>query len=95
MGSAPGGITRASGAEEVPQLKNIAIESEIPLRGKAPAHTTRRNKVFEQGRVCSVAGCDTRLSVYNASAECWQHTEVRPFILQVPRRRRKSHEIVS
>ena len=76
-------------------MRNVAIDGEIALRGKAPAHTVRRNKVFAEGRVCSVAGCDTRLSVYNASTECWQHTEVRPFILQVPRRRRKAREIAS
>jgi len=73
-------------------VRKVAIDDQIALRGKAPAHTGRRNKVFAEGRVCAVAGCDTRLSVYNASAECWQHTEVRPFILQVPRRRRKARE---
>ncbi len=73
-------------------MRNVAIDGEIALRGKAPAHTGRRNKVFAEGRICSVAGCDTRLSVYNDSDECWQHTEVRPFILQVPRRRRKARE---
>lgn len=73
-------------------MKNVAIDGEIALRGKAPAHTGRRNKVFAEGRICSAAGCDTRLSVYNASTECWQHTEVRPFILQVPRRRRTARE---
>jgi hypothetical protein len=73
-------------------VRNVAIDGEIALRGKAPAHTGRRNKVFAEGRICSVAGCGTRLSVYNASAECWQHTEVRPFILQVPRRRRTARE---
>lgn len=73
-------------------MRKVAIDGEIALRGKAPAHTARRNEVFAEGRVCSAAGCDTRLSVYNASQECWQHTEVRPFILQVPRRRRKARE---
>jgi hypothetical protein len=76
-------------------VRKAAIDGEIALRGRAPAHTGRRNKVFAEGRVCSVAGCDTRLSVYNASDECWQHTEVRPFILQVPRRRRKARGIAS
>jgi hypothetical protein len=73
-------------------VRNVAIDGEIALRGKAPAHTGRRNKVFAEGRICSAAVCDTRLSVYNASTECWQHTEVRPFILQVPRRRRTARE---
>lgn len=26
-------------------------------------------------RVCSEPGCRTRLSVYNGSDRCWQHTE--------------------
>jgi hypothetical protein len=73
-------------------VKDLSIDGQVALRGRAPAHASRRNKVYEDGRVCSAHGCETRLSVYNASTECWQHTEVRPFILQVPRRRRKARE---
>jgi hypothetical protein len=66
----------------------VPIETVDTLRGKTPSTGIRRNRVYAGDRVCSVRDCETRLSVYNASDECWQHTEVKPFVLQVPRRRR-------
>lgn len=38
---------------------------------------------YEPDRVCSHPGCDTRLSVYNASPTCWTHEEAKQFILRV------------
>jgi hypothetical protein len=38
---------------------------------------------FEPGRVCSAPGCETRLSVYNASTTCWLHEEAKQYILRV------------
>jgi hypothetical protein len=73
-------------------VRNVPIDAVDPLRGKAPTTGGRRNRVYAGGRVCSTHGCETRLSVYNASNECWQHTEVKPFVLQVPRRRRTARE---
>lgn len=64
------------------------MDTTDPLRGKAPSTGGRRNHVYAGDRVCGAPGCETRLSVYNASDECWQHTEAKPFVLQVPRRRR-------
>jgi hypothetical protein len=74
-------------------VRSTSIDGAYPLRGKAPAGGTRRNKVYAGDRVCAARGCETRLSVYNPSAECWQHTDVKPFVLQVPRRRRKARQL--
>ncbi len=71
-------------------MQNVPIDDSIPLRGKGPTSGARRNRVYADDRVCAAQGCTTRLSVYNASAECWQHTDVKPFVLQVPRKRRKA-----
>jgi hypothetical protein len=29
-----------------------------------------------EGRVCSVPGCKTRLSIYNLGFTCWQHADL-------------------
>ena len=62
------------------------------LRGRAPSGG-RGNRVYAGDRVCAAQGCETRLSVYNATSECWQHTEVKPFVMQVPRRRRAKRTV--
>lgn len=74
-------------------MRNLSIETADTLRGKTPSTGIRRNRVYAGDRVCSARGCETRLSVYNASDECWQHTEVKPFVLQVPRRRRSTKSL--
>jgi hypothetical protein len=45
-------------------------------KGTRPGHLPPPSKAEEEGRVCSFPGCETRLSVYNASERCWQHAEV-------------------
>lgn len=45
-------------------------------KGTRPGSLPPPSKAGGQGRVCSQAGCETRLSVYNASERCWQHEEV-------------------
>jgi hypothetical protein len=45
-------------------------------KGTRPGRQPSASKAQGQGRVCSHAGCQTRLSVYNGSERCWQHTEV-------------------
>jgi hypothetical protein len=47
----------------------------------------RRNRTYPGGRVCAQEGCDTRLSVYNRSALCWQHEPVRPYFERGRRKR--------
>ena len=60
-----------------------------PIRGRRIGSTAdMANRRFADGRVCAMPGCTTRLSVYNERAVCWQHDEVRPFFLRVPRRKR-------
>ena len=43
---------------------------------------------FRPDRICEEPGCGTILSIYNDAARCWQHTPIRPYFLQAPRRRR-------
>ena len=51
------------------------------VKGSRPRELPRPNRTFEDGRVCAEADCQTRLSVYNRSAMCWQHTPVKfPFV---------------
>ena len=60
-----------------------------PIRGRRIGSAAdMANRRFADGRVCAVPGCSTNLSVYNPRVVCWQHDEVRPFFLRVPRRKR-------
>lgn len=36
----------------------------------------RPSKVESAGRICAAPGCETALSIYNAKATCWQHTDL-------------------
>lgn len=45
-------------------------------KGTRPGRQPSASKAEDEGRVCSYAGCRTRLSVYNRSDRCWQHAEV-------------------
>lgn len=44
------------------------------LRAARPNGRRRRLKTFEGGRTCQEEGCDTRISVYNASEFCYAHS---------------------
>ncbi len=46
-------------------------------KGTRPGHLPAPSHQEEEGRVCAHAGCETTLSVYNASDRCWQHAEAR------------------
>jgi hypothetical protein len=51
------------------------------VKGSRPLALPRPNRTFDEGRVCAEEGCETRLSIYNRSKLCWQHTPVRyPFV---------------
>lgn len=51
------------------------------VKGSRPRELPRPNRTFEEGRVCASEDCGTRLSIYNRSDFCWQHTPVRfPFV---------------
>jgi hypothetical protein len=39
-------------------------------------------------RICDEPACRTVLSVYNDGDRCWQHTPIRRYFVQAPRRRR-------
>ena len=47
--------------------------------------TSRPPDRFDQGRVCSEAGCTTYLSTYNPSCVCWQHETPRPSLVRADR----------
>lgn len=46
------------------------------MKGTRPGHLPPLSQMREAGRVCAVAGCETRLSVYNAGEHCWQHADL-------------------
>jgi hypothetical protein len=51
------------------------------MKGSRPRELPRPNRTFDDGRVCQHEGCETKLSIYNRSSVCWQHTPVRyPFV---------------
>jgi hypothetical protein len=45
-------------------------------KGTRPGRLPPPSRPERPDRVCSAPGCETRLSVYNASERCWQHAEV-------------------
>jgi len=63
------------------------------LRGDAPVHAVgthaRPSRTFPLGRVCEHPACATVLSVYNRSASCSLHEEVRAYINRGRRRPNK------
>jgi hypothetical protein len=55
------------------------------LRGQR-IFASRPNRTYPAGRECAADGCDTRLSIHNASSFCWQHEPAR---IRMPRGQRK------
>lgn len=47
------------------------------LKGSAIRGMTRPSRRYGQGRVCSHADCETRLSQYNRRDYCYTHAPVR------------------
>jgi hypothetical protein len=60
----------------------MASGSELtgPLRAASTDPDARPNRTFAAGRTCVARGCETRLSIYNASDACSLHEQIRPFI---------------
>ena len=46
------------------------------MKGTKPGKHPRPSRTAAGGRVCEAAGCQTKLSVYNLRARCWQHAEI-------------------
>jgi hypothetical protein len=46
------------------------------LKGSRPGKVPPASPTTAGGRTCTVPGCTTKLSIYNLSATCWQHTEL-------------------
>jgi hypothetical protein len=58
------------------------MAKESAIRGQKALALPRASKQAPGGRVCSQAGCETRLSTYNRRDRCWAHAE-----MKVPRLR--------
>jgi hypothetical protein len=57
----------------------MPIEHNKELRATLPGGSVARRPARVSGqRVCRAEGCDTVLSIYNASGTCWLHTEPNP-----------------
>lgn len=46
------------------------------MKGTRPGNLPPPSRTTTSGRQCAEPGCSTRLSVYNGSEHCWQHTDV-------------------
>ena len=46
------------------------------LRGATVRALPRPNRRWGVGRTCAEEGCPTKLSIYNLSPTCWQHTDL-------------------
>jgi hypothetical protein len=46
------------------------------MKGTRPGHLPQPSRPIEGKRECVEPGCHTRLSVYNAGSNCWQHADI-------------------
>ncbi len=47
------------------------------MKARKPGGRERPSRVASTAlRTCAAAGCQTRLSIYNAKDRCWQHTDI-------------------
>jgi hypothetical protein len=46
------------------------------MKGSRPGKIPPPSPTTIEGRVCSVPGCKTRLSIYNLGFTCWQHADL-------------------
>lgn len=58
------------------------MAKDIAIRGSRPQALPKATHRQAAGRVCSQAGCETKLSTYNRRDKCWAHAE-----MKVPRLR--------
>jgi hypothetical protein len=64
------------------------MSDQTTITGSRPRELPRPNRTYGQGRVCADEGCQTRLSMYNKSTYCWQHTPVRFPLVRGERRKK-------
>jgi len=46
------------------------------MKGNRPGKLPQASQTHHRGRTCRAPGCETRLSIYNVSGTCWQHTDL-------------------
>jgi len=46
------------------------------MQATRPGKLPPASRTHGDGRVCEMAGCDTKLSRYNPAGRCFQHAEV-------------------
>jgi hypothetical protein len=46
------------------------------VKGSRPGSIPQPSPTTRPGRECAAPGCSTKLSIYNLSSTCWQHTEI-------------------
>jgi hypothetical protein len=46
------------------------------MKGSRPGKVPPPSPTSAGGRVCLAPGCATKLSIYNLSSTCWQHTDL-------------------
>jgi hypothetical protein len=46
------------------------------MKGNRPGKMPQPTPIERGGRTCSASGCATKLSIYNLSSTCWQHTDL-------------------
>ena len=47
------------------------------MKGSRPGKLPQPSQTEEPARTCSAPGCATTLSIYNLSAKCWQHADLK------------------
>jgi len=46
------------------------------MKGSRPGKLPPASPTEQGGRTCLAPGCATKLSIYNLSPTCWQHSDV-------------------
>ena len=46
------------------------------MKGSRPGKMPPPSPTERGGRTCAAPGCATKLSIYNVSSTCWQHTDL-------------------
>ena len=65
------------------------------LKGTRTGELPRPNRTYAAGRVCEEEGCETKLSVYNRSHYCWQHTPLRFPVVRGDRKKKNSKKVAA
>ena len=46
------------------------------MKGNRPGKLPPPQETSRRGRTCAAPDCHTKLSIYNVSGTCWQHTDL-------------------